>query len=134
MLNNVVVMGRLGRDPELRYTPNGTAVCSLSLAVDRDRPGADGQKATDWLDVTVWGKQAESCAQHLTKGRTISVVGRIQVRTYENQEGQKRKAWEIVAERTHWLPDGKRQGNGGAPAGGDAYSGDEDESDGDVPF
>lgn len=139
MLNVVIVTGRLGADPELRYTPQGTAVCTFSLAVDRSFTNAKGERETDWLDVVVWRQAAESAAQHLKKGRLITVEGRIQTRTYE-VDGQRRKAWEIVSEHMDWLPDGKGKAAGGGGGGGQGRSGggdpawgDEGEGD-DVPF
>lgn len=107
MLNLVVLIGRLTKDPELRYTPNGKAVCNFRLAVDR--PNKD--KETDFIDVVVWEKQAETSAQYLAKGRLVAVEGRWQARQYEH-EGQKRTAHECVAYNVRFL-ERKPQGGDG---------------------
>ncbi|TDX51795.1 single-stranded DNA-binding protein [Orenia marismortui] len=103
MLNKVILIGRLGADPELRYTPNGTAVCNFSLAVERDYTNQQGERDVDWVDIVVWRKQAETCANHLEKGRLVAVEGRLQVRYYETNEGQRRKVTEIVANSVRFL-------------------------------
>ena len=87
-MNKVVLIGRLSRDPELRHTANGTAVCQISVAISR--PVAQGHEPeTDFINVTVWNKQAENIARYLSKGRQVAVEGRIQTRNYENNEGKK---------------------------------------------
>ena len=121
-MNSVNLIGRLGRDPELKYTPQGTAVCTFSVAVDAGR-----DKPADWFDIVVWEKQAETAAQHLAKGRQVGISGRLQTRSYEGRDGQKRKVVEIVATRVDFV--GPKPQDGGAPA---APSDDAD--DGDVPF
>lgn len=112
MLNSVVQVGRLTRDPELRYTPSGKAVCNFRLAVDRDVKGE-----TDFFDVVVWDKQGESVANHLQKGRMVAVKGRLQSRSYEDKEGKKREKIEIVAERVRFLdrPEGGADPGDGPP-------------------
>lgn len=101
MLNQVILIGRLTRDPELRYTPTkGTAVATFTLAVDRP---TQGQPSVDFIDIVVWDKQAEACAQYLTKGKLAAVVGRLQIRPYEAKDGTKRKVAEVVAERVRFL-------------------------------
>ncbi|HVA91695.1 MAG TPA: single-stranded DNA-binding protein [Chloroflexota bacterium] len=124
MLNQAVLVGRLVADPELKYTTSGTAVCNVRIAVDRDRPDPGGQKATDFLDVVIWGKTAETVAQHQRKGKLVDITGRIQTRQYETRDGQKRTATEIVADRVHFLSprDGgnalrQADGSGGAGVG-----------------
>jgi len=97
-INTITLIGRLGRDPELKYTQTGKAVVSFSLAVDRRQKGE-----TDWFQVTVWDKLAEICDAHLHKGRQAAVRGRMQSRTYETQDGQKRTVWEVVAEDVQFL-------------------------------
>lgn len=99
MLNRVILIGRLTRDPELKYTPNGTAVCTFTLAIDRKF----NKEETDFIDIVVWRGLAETCASYLGKGRLAAVEGRLQVRTYENQEGQKRKVTEVVADDVRFL-------------------------------
>lgn len=111
MLNRIVIIGRLTRDPELRHTPSGKAVTKFTLAVDRDRPNAQGQKEADFIDVVAWGKQAENVVQYLGKGRLAAVEGRLQIRPYEAQDGTKRKAAEVVASAVQFL-DFKKDGAG----------------------
>lgn len=109
MLNRVILIGRLTRDPELRYTPNGTAVATFTLAVGRKFK----RDETDFIPIVVWAKLAEHCANYLSKGRMIAVEGRIQVRTYDSQEGQKRWVTEVVAEDVRFL-EKAGAGTGGA--------------------
>jgi single-strand DNA-binding protein len=113
--NQVVLMGNLTRDPELRSTPNGQNVCSFSLALNRSYKGADGnwQEATDYVDVTAWGPLGERVSQYVTKGRPVLVSGRLQSRSWE-QDGQKRSKVEVVAQDVTFL--------GGRGEGGDAPS------------
>jgi single-strand DNA-binding protein len=109
MLNKVILIGRLTRDPELRYTPNtGTAVGSFTLAVNRV---GGKQEETDFIDIVVWGKQAENCAQYLRKGSLAAVDGRLQIRSYETKEGQKRRAAEVVAFSVQFLSGRQSAGN-----------------------
>ncbi|MGB4966913.1 MAG: single-stranded DNA-binding protein [Candidatus Saccharimonadales bacterium] len=119
--NQVVLMGNLTRDPELRQTPNGQNVCSFSLALNRSYKGADGnwQEATDYIDVVAWGPLGERVAQYLSKGRPCLVNGRLQSRSWE-QEGQKRSKVEVVAQDVTFLGGGNGQGGegGGNQAGG----------------
>ena len=84
MLNKIIVIGRLTRDPELRYTGSGTAVCNFSLAVEREYKNKDGDKDVDFIDIVVWRKQAETVADHLNKGRLVAVEGRLQIRNWED--------------------------------------------------
>jgi len=134
MLNRVILIGRLTQDPELRYTNSGTAVASFTLAVDRLRTGQDGEKETDFIPIVVWKKQAELCAQYLHKGRLAAVDGRLQLRSYENREGQKVRVAEVVAESVRFLDRGsssQTDGNVPAPAStsntnGSRYNYDED--------
>ncbi len=109
MLNKVVLIGRLTRDPELRYTTNGTAVCRFSLAVNRRY----NREQTDFIDIVAWRGLAENCANYLGKGRLAAVDGSIQVRSYEAQDGQKRKVTEVVADDVRFLD---RGGTGGSEA------------------
>ena len=115
--NQVILMGNLTRDPELRTTPNGQSVCSFSLALNRSYKGADGnwQEATDYIDVVAWGPLGERVAQYLSKGRPCLVNGRLQSRSWE-QEGQKRSKVEVVAQDVTFLGGaggGEGGGNGG---------------------
>ena len=95
MLNKVILMGRLTKDPELRHTQSNTAVASFSLAIDRDRKGPDGERQTDFIDCAAWGRQAEFVSQWFTKGMLAIVVGRIQSRNWEDRNGNKRVSIEI---------------------------------------
>jgi single-strand DNA-binding protein len=108
--NQVVLMGNLTRDPELRTTPNGQSVCSFSLALNRSYKGADGewQEVTDYVDVTAWAALGERVAQYVTKGRPVLVSGRLQSRSWE-QDGQKRSKVEVVAQDVTFL--GNRGGS-----------------------
>ncbi|MBX6352024.1 MAG: single-stranded DNA-binding protein [Thermoflavifilum sp.] len=118
MLNRVVLIGRLTQDPELRYTNSGTPVASFTLAVDRGRPNANGERETDFIPIVVWQKQAELCAQYLHKGRLAAVDGRLQIRSYENREGQRVRVAEVVAESVRFLDraDASHAGAGGGAA------------------
>ncbi|MDD3839432.1 MAG: single-stranded DNA-binding protein [Clostridia bacterium] len=106
MLNKVVLIGRLTRDPELRYTTNGISVATFTLAVERTFANSQGQRETDFIPIVTWRKTAELCAQYLSKGRMAGVSGRIQTRSYENQEGQRRYVTEIVADEVQFLGGG----------------------------
>lgn len=115
MLNTVILIGRLVRDPELRFTPNGVAVGNFTLAVDRPFSNQQGERQTDFIDIVVWRKLAETCANYLSKGRLVAVEGRLQVRSYENQEGQRRRIAEVVANEVRFLDrarDGQVQNHG----------------------
>ncbi len=121
MLNKVILIGRLTREPELRYTPSGTAVAKFTLAVDR-RQAKDRERETDFIDIVVWQKQAENCANYLGKGRLVAVDGRLQIRSYEDNQGIRRKAAEVVAENVRFL-DRAKEGGPGAPGAGHAAEG-----------
>ncbi|MAE94774.1 MAG: single-stranded DNA-binding protein [Deltaproteobacteria bacterium] len=120
-INKAILIGNLGRDPELRYTPNGTAVTNFSLATSESFNNKQGQREerTEWHRIVVWGKVAENCAQYLSKGRTVYVEGRLQTREWENKEGQKQRTTEVVAQTVQFLGGPRREGGGGgAPSGG----------------
>ena len=125
MLNKIIIMGRLTRDPELRRTGSGTAVTSFSLAVDRDFKSQNGEKETDFIDVVAWRSTAEFVSKYFAKGRMAVVEGRLQTRDWTDREGGKRVATEIVADNIYF-GDSKRDGAGeygGAPAyGAPSYS------------
>ena len=118
MLNRVILIGRLTQDPELRYTGSGTAVASFTLAVDRMRTSQSGERETDFINIVVWQKQAELCAQYLHKGRLAAVDGRLQIRSYENREGQKVRVAEVVAESVRFLD----RGDNSSSASSSGYS------------
>ena len=105
MINNVVLVGRLGNDPELKYTPSGTAVTNFRLAVNRppQRDAPAGEEQTDWLDIVAWATVAENCAQYLDKGALVGIEGRVQSRSWETQDGQRRSAVEINARSVQCL-------------------------------
>ncbi|MCL6563869.1 MAG: single-stranded DNA-binding protein [Firmicutes bacterium] len=109
MLNRIILIGRLTRDPELRYTPQGVPVAAFSLAVDRPYANQQGQRETDFIDCIAWRKLAETIANHLSKGRLVAVEGRLQVRSYTAQDGSKRKVAEVVADTVRFL-DRPREG------------------------
>lgn len=104
MLNRVILIGRLTRDPELRYTPSGVAVAQFTLAVDRPFPNPQtGERETDFLPVVTWRQLAETCANYLRKGRLTAIEGRIQVRSYDNNEGRKVYVTEVIADNVRFL-------------------------------
>jgi single-strand DNA-binding protein len=103
MINNVVLVGRIGKDPEMRYTPSGMAVTKFSIGVQRQRKAEGGEQETDWFDIVTFGQTAEFVSQYLDKGAMVGVVGRMQSRTWETQEGQKRYTVEVVAERVQFM-------------------------------
>ena len=132
MLNKVVLIGRLAKDPELRYTPSGTAVTSFTLAVERSFSGQDGKKETDFIPIVAWGKLGENAAKYLAKGRLAAVEGRIQIRNYENNEGRKVYVTEVVAENVRFLESKSRE-----PSTEDPFKDDGrplDINDDDLPF
>ncbi len=130
MLNRIILIGRLTRDPELRYTPNGVAVATFTLAVDRNRKNAQGERETDFINIVVWQKQAENVANYLSKGKLAAVDGRLQIRSYEGQDGQKRWVTEVVAENVRFLSPKDSAGAGSAD-----FTGTEIEPpDDDLPF
>lgn len=125
MLNRVVLIGRLTRDCDLRYTQNGTAVANFTLAVDR-RQSKDREKETDFVDVVAWQKMAEACANYIGKGRLVAVDGRLQIRAYDDKDGIRRKVAEVVAEQVRFLDKAKDSGTGEQFSNSDDY--------GDIPF
>ncbi len=123
-VNKVILVGNLGRDPELRYIQSGQAVANFSLATSdrwRDKEG-NNQERTEWHRIVVWGKSAENCAQYLQKGRSVYVEGRLQTQEWEDKEGIKRKTTEVVAQIVQFL--GGRGGAGGDSGGGPAGDSD----------
>lgn len=103
MLNRIILIGRLTKDPELRYTPSNKPVAAFTLAVDRNYKSADGQKETDFINIVAWNKQAELCANHLVKGELCAIEGRLQIRNYEGKDGVRRTAAEVVADNVRFL-------------------------------
>lgn len=135
-VNQVILMGNLTRDPELRQTPSGQSVCSFSLALNRaykDQKG-DWQEATDYIDIVAWGPLGERVSQYVTKGRRVLVQGRLQSRSWE-QDGQKRSKVEVLANDVTFLDsrEGGAGGNGGSNFGGGSGYGNDDSSAGPAP-
>ena len=130
-LNKVLLMGNLTRDPEVKYTPKGTAVCDLGLAINDSYKAQDGtiKETVTYVDVEVWGRTAENCKQYLTKGRPVFVEGQLRLDQWE-QEGQKRSKMKVRADRVQFLggggPGGGQGGGGSRPTGN--YSGGEQRS------
>lgn len=123
-MNFVVLIGRVVAPPELRYTPGGKAVAQFTLAVDRSRGGKTENKETDFIPVVAWERLAEICNEYLNKGKLISIQGALRTRTYETQDGQKRKAFEVVASEMQMLSSGsERQGGSGEFRGSNGYNG-----------
>ena len=144
MLNKIIIMGRLTRDPELRRTASSTAVAGFTLAVDRDFKSQNGEKSTDFIDVVAWRNTAEFVAKYFTKGRMAVVEGRLQIRDWKDKDGNNRRSAEVVAENVYFgdsKRDGAPAGDYAAPMGGYAapvsttYSFSEiEDEDGDLPF
>lgn len=111
MINNVVVVGRLTRAVDLRYTSSGTAYASFTLATDRDFKNQNGEKETDFINCVMWRKPAENLANYTKKGSLIGIEGRIQTRNYDNQQGQRVYVTEVLAERFHFLESSKTTNN-----------------------
>ena len=103
MLNRIVLIGRLTKDPELRYTQSGKAVCTFTLAVDRPYLANNGNREADFINIVVWNKTAENCAQYLAKGKLAAVDGRLQIRSYDGQDGQRRYVTEVIADNVRFL-------------------------------
>jgi len=133
-VNKVILVGNLGRDPELRYTQSGQAVANFTLATNekwKDKEG-NSQERTEWHRIIVWGKTAENCAQYLQKGRSVYVEGRLQTRDWEDREGNKRTTTEIVAQIVNFL--GGRGGAGSEGPPPPEGPGDSGPPASDVPF
>ena len=123
MLNHITIMGRLTRDPELRRTGSGIAVASFTVAVDRDFGGRDGgEKETDFIDCVAWRQTGEFVSKYFTKGRMIVVSGRLQIRSWTDKDGNKRRTAEVVADNCYF-GDSKRDSEGGSSYGGNTYGG-----------
>ena len=150
MLNRIILMGRLTRDPELRHTQAGTPVASFSLAVDRDFRSRDGgERTTDFIDIVAWRNTAEFVSKYFTKGRMAVVEGRLQIRDWTDRDGGKRRSAEVVADNIYF-GDSKRGGDSGGsgfarpaapapvdygiPSGSDDQFAELTDDDGDLPF
>lgn len=123
MLNKVILMGRLTRDPELRHTQTGTPVASFSLAVDRDFSSRDGgEKATDFIDIVAWRNTAEFVSKYFVKGQMAAVSGRLQIRDWKDKDGNNRRSAEVVADNVYFADSKKDRGDGGSYSAG-SYGG-----------
>lgn len=139
MVNKVTLIGNLGRDPEVRFTPSGRAVANFTLATSEKWSDADGNRKehTEWHNIVVWGKQAETCGQYLSKGRQVYIEGTIRKREYDDKEGNRRFVTEIIARDVRFLGGG---GGGGRQSAGSSESfnapmgEDAAPSDDDIPF
>lgn len=120
-VNKVILVGRLGADPDMRYTPSGQGVCELRLATNESWTDKNGQRQerTEWHRIVVWGKRAEICSKYLAKGREVYVEGRIQTRQYDDKDGNKRYITEVIAQDVQFL------GGGGGRDGGRGGRGDD---------
>jgi single-strand DNA-binding protein len=108
-MNKVILIGRLTADPNLRYTQNGTPVTTFTLAVDKPFAGEDGKRGADFIDIVAWRKLAEVVAQNITKGRLVAVEGRLQIRSYNDQNGIRRKVAEVIANEVKFLDRPKQE-------------------------
>lgn len=133
MLNRIILMGRLTRDPELRKTGNGTAVTSFTLAVDRDYKSQDGERETDFIDVVAWRGTAEFVFKYFTKGRMVVVEGRLQVRDWTDKDGAKRRSTEVIADNVYFGDSKRPESVTPAEASGEFQEVPEEEK-GELPF
>lgn len=134
MLNRIVLIGRLTKDPELRYTPNGKAVASFTLAVDRPFKNQQGEREADFINIVVWGQQAENCANYLSKGKLAAADGRLQIRTFDGQDGQRRWVTEVVADTVKFLSPKSSSDQGSGFASSENFGSEVSFSDDDIPF
>ena len=147
MLNHIVLMGRLTRDPELRRTGSGVAVASFTLAVDRDYAAQGAEKETDFVDIVAWRNTAEFVSKYFTKGRMAVVTGRLQIRNWQDKEGNKRRSAEVVADNVYFGESKRREGgdmrgeprhsssyDAPAPSMGASAFSDLGDDDGELPF
>lgn len=132
MINNVVLVGRMTRDAELRYTPSNQAVATFTLAVNRNFKNQDGEREADFVNVVIWRQQAENLANWAKKGALIGITGRIQTRSYDNQQGQRVYVTEVVAESFQLLESRGQQSNSQDSSFGNSSS--MDIQDEDLPF
>jgi single-strand DNA-binding protein len=137
--NKVILVGNLGRDPELRYTPQGTPVCSFSMATNERRKDKSGemQDLTTWFKVTLWNRQAETAAQYLQKGRPVYIEGRLRVEEYTDRDGKQRHSLEVNATDMQFIGGGRNEEppiERAAAAGGAPAAEQSDMADDDIPF
>lgn len=137
MLNRVILIGRLTRDPELRYTPSGVAVTTFTLAVERPFKNQQGERDADFIRIVTWRTLAETCANYLKKGRLTAAEGRLQIRNFENNEGKKVYMTEVIAENVRFLESAKNanaNNEGNVQSNYSGQSGQKDQSFNDDPF
>ena len=139
MLNKIILMGRLTRDPELRRTGSGTAVASFALAVDRDFKSQGGEKETDFIDIVAWRNTAEFVSKYFTKGRMAVVEGRLQIRDWTDKDGGKRRSAEVIADNVYFADSKNKESSGGSYSYAAKPSAAQDfaeigEEDGELPF
>ncbi len=134
--NKVILLGNLTRDPEVRYTPNGVAVASFAIAVNRKyKQGDETKDEVSYIDIVVFGKQAESCGQYINKGDSVLIDGRLQQRRWETEDGQKRSKVEVVAQSVNFMPKRSWSGQAGASASNQSAPAPEPSVDeGEIPF
>ena len=138
--NLVILLGNLGQDPELKYTPSGASVCNFSMATNEKWTSKDGQKNehTEWHRIVAWGKTAELCEKYLSKGRTVYLKGKLRTRQWEDREGNKRSTTEIIAQEVKFLGSGSQQTSqpqgGGGPPPAPNFEPSQDGGDDDMPF
>lgn len=136
--NKVILLGNLTRDPEVRYTPNGAAVASFAIAVNRKyKQGEETKEEVSYFDIVVFGRQAETCGQYINKGDSVLVEGRLQQRRWETEDGQKRNKVEVVGQSVHFMPKRSSSGQGGQGGGQTGQSEPMPEApvdEGDIPF
>ena len=128
-VNKVILVGNLGADPDMRYTPSGQGVCELRVATSESWNDKNGQRQerVEWHRIVVWGKRAEVCSKYLSKGRQVYVEGRIQTRTYDDKDGNKRYITEVIANDVQFLGGGNREGAGAGAGGGGGGGGRKDD-------
>lgn len=132
-MNKIILIGRWTEQPELRYTPNGTAVMKCTIAVKRDRK-VEGQPEADFITIIAWQKLAEAVAKHTDKGFQVAVTGKFQIRSYDDSQGIRRKAAEVIADGIEFLGKPKGQQNNGGGNGDDGFMSEIDYSNDDLPF
>ena len=128
-MNKIFLIGNLTKAPEMRQTQSGLPVCTFSLAVNRRRSGREGERETDYIDVVAWRGLAETCGKYLDKGRKVAVVGMLQTHRYEDKQGNKRTAFEVVADDVEFLSAGEKR-----EAIAEDLSGYEEMDEGNLPF
>lgn len=132
-MNQIILIGRLTKDPELKYTSSGIAVCSFTLAVNR--PFAkEGEQTADFITIQTWRKLAENCAKYLSKGRQVGVNGRLQIRTYDGNDGERHWVTEVVAENVEFLSDGQKREKQSNNSGWDNLSEEVEFDPDEIPF